>query len=264
MNLEFLENFQREMQIRKFSQKTVKSYTFHLNRFLDFTNKPVKEITKEDIKNYLSYVASRSEPQTVRVTIAALKFFFNNILRKKMFFGVEYPKRPFKLPTVLTKHEIRRMIEATTNPKHRLLIKFAYGTGMRVGELVKVKINQLDLNEGLVYVKAGKGRKDRITIMPKSLVNELNDYLKTRNTLNQYLFPGMQTNSHLSPRSVQKIINRTTKLAKIQKDVTVHTLRHSFATHLLESGIDIRSIQKLLDHKKLETTSLYTNINTTD
>ncbi|MCX6821639.1 MAG: tyrosine-type recombinase/integrase [Candidatus Aenigmarchaeota archaeon] len=253
-----VENLYREMRIRKFSPKTMKSYAFHVNKFLEFTEKPLDEINKDDIKRYLEGI---DNPSNSRIAIASLKFFFNNITKRKLFFGIEYPKRRFKIPTVLTKEEIKRMIDATKNEKHKLLIKFDYGTGLRVSELVNVKINDLDLNEGLVLVKSGKGGKDRYSVIPQTLILGLKNYLNSRQGSNSYLFPGID-GGHFSIRSVQKIVNKSAKLANIQKDVYVHTLRHSFATHLLESGTDIRIIQKLLGHKKLETTQIYTQVST--
>ena len=253
-----VENLYREMRIRKFSLKTMKSYSFHVKKFLESTKKPLDEITKDDIKRYLEKI---NNPSNSRIAIASLKFFFNKITKRKLFFGIEYPKRKFKIPTILTKEEIKRMIENTKNEKHKLLIKFAYGTGLRVSELVNVKINDLNLDEGLVLIKSGKGDRDRYSIIPQTLVLDLKNYLTTREDSNQYLFPGFD-NKNLSIRTIQKIVDKSAKLANIQKNVHVHTLRHSFATHLLESGTDIRIIQKLLGHKKLETTQIYTQVST--
>jgi len=254
-----VEKLYTEMKIRKFSPKTMKSYAFHVNKFLNFINKPIDEITKNDIKKYLEGIKG---PSSERIAIAALKFFFKNVTKRKLFYGIEYPKRNFKIPTILTRGEIKRMIEVTKNKKHKLLLKLAYGSGLRVSELVKVKINDLDLNEGLILVRSGKGRKDRYSIIPESLKKDLIFYLDLRKDSNPYLFSGMGNIGHISVRSIQKIVDKATKFAKLTKKVHAHTLRHSFATHLLESGTDLRTIQKLLGHKKLETTQIYTRIST--
>lgn len=188
-----------------------------------------------------------------------MKFYYEDVLKRHFFYDIKRPKKEETIPTVLTKEEIKRLIEVTNNPKHKLLIKFLYASGLRVNETVKVRINDLDLEEGLVFVKGGKDRK---SILSKNLVEELNEYLNTRKDNNPFLFPGAREGKHLSVRSAQKIIEKSARIVGIKKNVTCHSLRHSFATHLLEKGVDIRFIQKLIGHKRLTTTQVYTKIST--
>jgi len=154
------------------------------------------------------------------------------------------------------------MLEATANLKHKLLMEIMYASGLRVSEAIKLKIKDIDLAEGIIRVNLGKEKKDRQTILSKRAIEDLKTFLETREDDNQYLFTGAQNKGYLSTRSAQKIVLQAAKLAGIKKDISCHNLRHSFATHLLEKGVDIRYIQKLLGHKRLETTQLYTQVST--
>lgn len=262
-NQELLEKLRREMRIRGFSQRTIKSYYLYNKHLLEFIKKNAQEVTEDDVKNYLDYLLTQKKVKKVTLNhvISALKFFYDGILEKTIFLKIKRPHREKTIPTILTKEEVKKMIDYTDNKKHKLLIKFAYATGLRVSELVKLRVEHLDLKEGLVYVRGGKGSKDRVVPIPKILVDELREYLISRRGEHPYLFPGVK-NRHLSIRSAEKIVNRAAKKSRIDKWVTVHTLRHSFATHLLNDGVDIRFIQKLLGHKRLTSTEIYTHLTT--
>ncbi|MCX6821322.1 MAG: tyrosine-type recombinase/integrase [Candidatus Aenigmarchaeota archaeon] len=264
-NQELLDKLLREMRIRGFSQRTIKSYFLYNKHLINFTKKNALEITEDDIKNYLDFLLTQKKVKKVTLNhvISALKFFYDSLLEKTIFLRIKRPHRERTIPTILTKEEVKKMIDYTDNKKHKLLIKFTYATGLRVSELVRLKIENLDLKEGLVYVRAGKGSKDRVVPIPKILVDELMEYLISRKDENIYLFPSFKAN-HLSKRSAEKIISRAAEKARINKWVTVHTLRHSFATHLLNAGTDIRFIQKLLGHKRLTSTEIYTHLTTED
>jgi len=260
MNLETLE---KELKIRNYSQKTVKSYLFYNMKFLEFIKKSADEVRSIDIKIYLNYLKDRGlSGNAISHVVSALKFYYEQVLGRKLFYGIRYPRREKKLPTVLTRDEIKKIIDALKNRKHKLLIKIVYGSGLRVSEVVKLKISDLDLEQGIIHIKCSKRRKDRNTIIPKNLIEELNCYIKSRKDDNSYLFPGMSKNEHLSVRSVQKIVKNATKLAGINKRVYVHALRHSFATHLLEDGVDIKNIAELLGHNRLDTTLIYLHTST--
>lgn len=255
---------ERELTIRGFSRKTIKSY-LHINKkFIEYIKKSPREVTKDDIKNYLEFFKTTRgvSNKTMNKTIAALKFYYTGVYGRRMFHGIKYCKNEQRLPTVLTKEEIKGMIEATINTKHKLLIKFVYSTGVRVSELVRIKTEDVDLDKKIVHIRQGKGKKDRISILSNNLVEELKIYLSSRKDLNRYLFPGARKVYHLSTRSAQKIVKKAAKIAGIKKGVSCHTLRHSFATHLFENGVDIRYIQKLLGHKRLDTTQVYTRVST--
>jgi len=181
-------------------------------------------------------------------------------LEKNIFAKIKAPKLEKKLPTVLTKDEIKRLIAVHKNFKHQLLIKMLYSSGLRVSECVSLKINDLELDEKMGTVRSGKGRKDRLIILSDNLISDIRKYLNKRNDNSPYLFPSRDT--HITARMAQKIVNEAAKKADIKKRVFCHALRSSFATHLLESGTDIRIIQELLGHANLQTTQRYTKVST--
>ncbi|MCI2425886.1 tyrosine-type recombinase/integrase [Candidatus Acetothermia bacterium] len=199
---------------------------------------------------------------TLNLAINSLKFYYTQVLKRKFFFDIKHPKKEKRLPVILTKDEIRSMLEVTKNLKHKLLMEIMYASGLRVSEVIKLKMKNIDLEEGIIRVNLAKGEKDRQTILSKRAIEDLKTFLETRKDDNQYLFTGAQNKGHLSTRSAQKIVLQAAKLAGIKKDISCHNLRHSFATHLLEKGVDIRYIQKLLGHKRLETTQIYTQVST--
>ena len=222
---------------------------------MEFIKKSPAEVTSSDIKNYLEYLTNKDKgPSERRQIIASLRFYYSEVLHRKFFKYIKNPRIPNKLPVVLSKQEVKRMIEATENPKHRLLIQLMYGCGLRVSEAVGLKIQDIDLDRRILTVREGKGSKDRQLPIPKSLIEPIRSSI----TLRKYLFEGR--NTHITQKSAHEIVKKASGKAKIIKKVSCHTLRHSFATHLLESGTDIRYIQTLLGHKKLQTTQIYTQV----
>lgn len=250
-----LEKLKTELKLRGFSEKTILSYLFFNEKFLGFINKNPMDVEEEDIKQYLASIIDKKSMSTIALAVSSLRFFYESILGKK-FPGLRIPKQDKKIPNVLTKDEVKKLIESTETKKSRLIISFLYSTGLRVSELTNLKINDLDMNEKIGYVRSGKGKKDRAFILPEKLLLELQGLKKD----SEYVFPGR--NGRITPRNIQKIINKTAKKAGINKKVTPHTMRHSFGTHLLEDGVDIRKIQELLGHANLNTTQLYTHIST--
>lgn len=189
---------------------------------------------------------------------AALKFFYDEVLRKNIV-NIKSPKVSQKLPIVLTKEEVKKLINSVKNEKHRLMIALLYSSGLRLSELVNLKVGDIELEERIGWVRSGKGAKDRLFIIPNVLVEDLKKHIRQKEETD-YIFEGHQ--GLMSPRNVQKIVSLATKNAGINKPVHVHTLRHTFATHLLESGEDIRKIQELLGHANLSTTQIYTHVST--
>jgi len=253
-------NLERELRIRKFSIKTVKSYLYYNKKFIEFASKSPREIKNEDIKKYLEFLVNKNfSSSSINLVINALKFYYKQILKRKFFFDIKHAKKDKRLPIVLSKQEIKKMIDAVDNPKHKFLIQFLYSTGMRVSEVVKVKISNIDFDRKLVLIKGGKGRKDRYTLLADSLVKILKEQKKVKGK-NDYLFTSRDDKTHWHIMSAQKNIKQASLRAGISKNVSAHTLRHSFATHLLEQGTDIRYIQELLGHKNLETTQIYTKV----
>lgn len=258
MNSEVMEQLRKEIRVRGFSPRTANAYAYHVSRFLSFTKKPLNAVNREDIKNYADHLLLKGkDPATVNLAISSINFFFRNVMKKKVFLKKRV-KTGKKLPDVLTKEEVRGMIEVTKNEKHRLILQLLYGCGMRLSELVKLQKKDVNLGEGLIKIRKGKGRKDRFVPLPSSVISTIGKQMKQQGS--NYLFPGRKT--HLHWKSVQNVVDKAAKEAHIRKSVTPHTLRHSFATHLLENGTDLRVIQKLLGHADIKTTQVYTHIST--
>lgn len=256
--MESLEKLETELKLRGFSKETVKAYMFHNRKFLNFANKTPDSVGEEDVKSYVGGLMNKgTAPSSIVLSRAALKFFYGDVLGRNII-TFKAPKMNKKLPVVLSRDEVKRLIAAAPTDKSALIIKLLYSSGLRVSECVNLKVNDIELNEKIGWVRNGKGAKDRLFILSASLADELKRYIsksgiKETLFINQKMLP-------LSPRNVQKIIERTAKKAEIQKNVTPHTLRHSFATHLLEGGTDIRKIQELLGHSNLQTTQIYTKV----
>jgi len=180
-----LHKLQTELKIRGFSEQTVKSYTFHNQKFLDFIRKQPENIILEDIKQYMAHLISEKglKPATVNLAMSSLKFLYDEMLEKNLFANIKLPKMEQKLPTVLTKDEMRRLIDAVKNPKHKLLIKMMYSSGLRVSECVNLKVDDIDLKERFGTVRSGKGKKDRNIILSESIIPDIQDYL-TKNKPN--------------------------------------------------------------------------------
>lgn len=256
-----LNSLAQELVIRGFSKRTIKAYLSINRRFLGFLGKSAKEATSEDVKKFLAGLKFQGLSNTsLNLVISALKFYFEQVLKRKLFFNLHRPKREQYLPTVLSKEEIIKLIEGVANLKHTLLLSLLYGSGLRVSEVVALKINQLDSNQGRLLVKAGKGAKDRFTILSKHSAELLKEYLLAVSSDQIYLFSGAGGRGHLTERSAQKIFDQAVERAGIKKAASCHSLRHSFATHLLENGTDIRVIQKLLGHHNIKTTQIYTQV----
>ncbi|KKU26818.1 MAG: phage integrase family protein [Candidatus Magasanikbacteria bacterium GW2011_GWA2_46_17] len=249
----------QEMKLRGLSQKTVKSYLQYITACLAFARKNPKEIGGTDVRAYLENLADKQySASTLNTAYSALLFYFQTILRRNFFVSIPRIKKPRTLPAVITKQEVRRMIEGIKNPKHQCVIQLLYGTGMRVGELVRLRMWDIDFERNLIGVVRGKGAKDRLVLLPKTLVPILRKQRQLKKN-GDFLFTNTR-GDRLTEATIQKIVFSAARNAGITKNVTPHTLRHSFATHLLEAGVDIRIIQELLGHAKLATTQIYTHV----
>lgn len=251
---EMLGKLETELKSRGFSVKTIKSYMFHTSCFL---NKVGVQASDDNVKRYFAELSERMEPRTINQRISAIKFFYRTVLGKDLF--IHYMKKPNRIPEILTKEEMRKMISSILNTKHRLLIETVYGCGLRVSEAANLKKCDLRFDEGVLFVRRGKGNKDRIVSLPSTLSKRLESYINLRNDENLYIFDSAR-GGHLTIMSIQKIVDKAAMKAGITKNVHPHTLRHSYATHLLENGTDIRMIQRLLGHSDVRTTELYTHV----
>lgn len=235
--------FFQELKLRKYSDNTINTYTKILNNFLSSDLEPKDFLLKQSEKSYSS----------LKINFFVLDFFYKNILKKELDIDIKNIKvrKRYKLPVVLNKTEVKNLIEATTNDRHKLIILFLYYAGLRVSEVINLNREDIDLKREIIHIKDSKNNKDRVIFLHQ----KIKEQLKIVN------LPLLSSRGRkYSPRSIQKIVEKYAKLVKINKKVTPHTLRHSFATHLLEAGVDIRYIQKLLGHKNLKTTQIYTHI----
>jgi len=248
----------RELRIRNYSGKTAESYLFYNQEFLRFCQKIPRAVNAEDIRNYLDFLARERSSSTVSVAYNALLFYYKTIWQRQFFVSLSHPRKEKHLPVVLSKSEVNWMISSLTNPKHKCILSMLYGTGVRVSELTHIKMRDIDLDRMLLRVFQGKGKKDRLTILPVSLKQTLNKQAQLK-TPSDFLFTNGR-GDHLTEASIQKIVAFAARTANVRKSVSPHTLRHSFATHLLENGTDIRYIQELLGHAKLQTTQIYTHV----
>jgi integrase/recombinase XerD len=257
-----LKRLETELKIRGFSPQTARMYLFYNSAFLRFTRKNPEDITEDDIREYLAYKISDHSLSNSSIALikASLKFFYTEVLGLEIS-RIKTPKASKGLPVILSQREIKHLIECTENPKHRLLIELLYSTGLRLSECIILRYSDLELNEGIGWVRSGKGSKDRMFIISDIFKDGLLRFWdKNGSGNNSYIFS--VNGRKMSPRGIQHAISVSVKRAGINKDVHVHTLRHSFATHLLENGVDIRKIQKLLGHSNLQTTQIYTQVST--
>lgn len=251
-----LEKLETELKLRGFSNLTIYAYLRHNQNFLKFIKKSQNKIKGEDIKSYLAHlIETNKKPATISLILSSLKFFYKEVLEKDIFTKIKSPKLEKKLPIVLTIEEVKKLLKTPKKLKHRLMLELMYSSGLRVSEVTKMKVNDLELENKMGKVISGKGKKDRNIILSESFIQHLKKYESN----SEYLFPG-NDNGHISTRAIQKIINNAAKKAEIKKRVFCHALRSSFATHLLESGTDIRIIQELLGHSNLATTERYTKV----
>ncbi len=258
---EFLNKIEVELKISKNSEYTIRNYLQANLELLNFLGKDPDEVTKDDVKLYMAEKLTDQASSTIIVFLSALRFAFSNILENDVTMGIKRPKRERKIPAVLTKDEVTRLISATPTKKSKLMLILTYACGFRVSELISLKIGDLNFEEMIGHIRQAKGKKDRVFNIPQRLSKQLSKQVENQKELNQeYLFSG--PNGKLSGRNIQKIVRKATNLAGINKEVHPHTLRHSFATHLLENGTDIRMIQELLGHADLSTTQIYTHIST--
>jgi len=251
--------FRQEMILRNFSQKTIKSYLYYTSDCLKKSNKPIREINGRDVRDYLEGLVNLGmSASTLNCAYSALQLYFEKILCRRFFFNIPRAKKEKHLPIVLSKEEVGRMIKVTVNPKHNCIISLLYGTGVRVSELTHIRMRDIDLDRMMLLVYQGKGKKDRLTILPQSLKDILMRQCKVK-IPDDFLFTS-RDGGRLTEATIQKIVAQAAKKAGVNKTVSPHTMRHSFATHLLEAGTDIRYIQELLGHSKLQTTQIYTHV----
>ncbi len=257
--LEYLQQTKNELRVRNYSPKTIKAYIGCLKDFFKFKKEDLNKINEENIKLFLLAKQDKGyAAQTINLYLNAIKFFYREVLKINYRIDIKFAKRSKKLPIVLSRAEIDKIIEVTTNLKHKLLLALSYSSGLRVSEVISLKIGDLNLDELTIHIKEAKGKKDRLTLLSKKLVNDLRILVNGKNP-KDLLFIS-ERGTKLAERTAQKIFENSFQKANICRPATFHSLRHSFATHLLENVTDIRYIQELLGHRKLETTQVYAKV----
>ncbi|MFV0305055.1 MAG: tyrosine-type recombinase/integrase [Moheibacter sp.] len=261
-NAEALRAYIDQLSLKAYSKNTIHVYTSEFTHLLKLIkNYPVQELTQENLKNYFLYCVKKEKikEQQLNSRINAVKFYFEQVLhQRKMFFDIPRPKKPLALPKVLSKKEIKQLFDVTKNIKHLLILQLSYGMGLRVSEIVNLRVEDVDIDEMRVFVYRAKGKKDRYTNLPKSVLPLYRKYCEIYKPV-YYLFEGVYGGIY-STRSVQNVFKNAMKKAGIKKTIGIHGLRHSYATHLLELGADIRFIQDLMGHNSIKTTQIYTQI----
>ena len=252
-----------DMTIRKFVPKTQHDYVQRVKDFAVFLGRSPASASKEDVRRFQLHLASNGAgTPKMNATAAALRFFFNVTLdRADLAKQASFVHEPRKLPVVLSPEEVARMLEAAPGIKYKAALSVAYGAGLRVSEVVSLKVSDVDSQRMMLRVEQGKGRKDRYAMLSPQLLERLRDWYRIARPQG-WLFPGQNPVNPMTTRQLTRACHAAAQAAGITKRVSPHTLRHSFATHLLEQHIDVRVIQVLLGHAKLETTALYTAVAT--
>jgi site-specific recombinase XerD len=255
-----------ELQRRNYAQTTASAYIHALKEFAVYFHRSPDRLGPKEVSQFQLHLLRdlKLSPQTVKQHIAAVRFFFVHTLKRHYPPGeFRYPKTPQRLPIILSQEEVRRMIDAATSLLHRTLLMTIYSTGMRRAELTRLKVSDIDSERMVIHIQQGKGGKDRDVPLSPKLLETLREYWRWKKPRG-YLFPGEvkrgATGLHLTPKAVYLACKGAARRAGIQKDVGPHTLRHSFATHLLESGADLRTIQLLLGHASLNHTAVYLHL----
>jgi integrase/recombinase XerD len=252
-----------DMTIRKFAPRTQEGYIRSIKNFSAFLGASPAKASFEDVRRYqLHLVSSGAGAPTINHSLTALRFLFMVTLRKPdVVMRLPFVRKPRKLPVVLSPEEVSRFLEAAPGLKYKAALSVAYGAGLRASEIVSLKLGDIDSARMVIRVEQGKGRKDRYVMLSPQLLELLRAWWKVARPQG-WLFPGQNPINPLTARQLNRACHAAAQTAEIDKPVSAHTLRHSFATHLLEQNIDIRVIQVLLGHAKLETTALYTQVAT--
>jgi site-specific recombinase XerD len=250
------------MQLREFAPKTQEAYVSAVSGLAKYCNKSPEKIVQEEVENYLLHLRQelKRSSSTCNVVISGLRFFYEHTIKdESVKLRLPPRKKTKRLPEVLSREEATRVIASPTNIKHRVILMTVYSAGLRVSELVRLRQKHIDSSRLVIRVDQGKGKKDRYTILSQRLLKELRVYYNACRPEN-WLFPTKNSIRHISISSVQKIYYKAKKKAGITKGKGIHTLRHCFASHLLEAGYDVRRIQILMGHRSLSTTMAYLHV----
>lgn len=250
---------ERELKVRNYSPKTIKSYLYGLREYFSYKKKDFETLDSENIKDFLLACQEKgTSPQSRNLFLNAVKFYYREVVGIGQKIIIRSAKKILSLPVVLSREEIEKILLSTKNIKHRLLLSVSYGAGLRVSEVVELRVFDLNLSELTIHVKRGKGQKDRISVLPEKLNKSLASLVSGKDR-HDFVFAS-ERGGKLTTRTAQKVFENALRTSGIKKEATFHSLRHSFATHLLENGVDIRYVQELLGHQNIRTTQRYTQV----
>ena len=257
---EFLAAVERELKIRCYQKSSIKQYISHLNCFLTWFGHPPHKVNVETVRSFLEFlVDGQASSSTLTGYLSAIRTAFDKFCGRSVTLGLQTPRKPKRLPFVPSRREVSQLIKAAQSPRDRLLIQLMYASGFRVSEVARLRWRDIEFEKRQIRVKEGKGRVDRLVLFPETCRNQmLRMFAETQNNKQTYVFTGESPSRHISSRTVGRIVERTWRRVGTAKTITPHLLRHAFATHLVENGTDIRFVQKLLGHSKIETTTIYT------
>lgn len=259
---ETIKAFQQRLRMQRYAENTIKTYSGCLSKFLHaFEGYTIPQVTEQNIENYISHLVEKEgiSDSYQKQMLGTIGLYFDLCLDRKLNIQHLYPKRQqHRLPKYLSQQEVKSMMAVAINIKHRCILKLLYGAGLRVSEVIALTIADINSADMLIHIRDAKGRKDRTVMLSSSLLSDLREYYLKEKPL-CFLFEG-QSGGEYSARSIQAVVKKMAEKANINKPVSPHILRHSFATHLIENGTDIRFVQELLGHNSIKTTEIYTHI----
>ena len=254
------EKIKRECKRRRLSPKTIQTYLFWITNFLNWSKKNIQYISKKDVRLFLEKLSEENKSgSTMNVAHMAIRFLFENVLEKRMWIDIKYFKIPKRIQRFLTREEVGKLLNAISNWKHRLMIEFIYGSGLRASELLNIKIKDLNLENNFGFVRNGKGGKDRIIIIPFIVKEKIKNLIEMENLNDENFVFVSNRRRNFNIRTLQKIIRNASRKSGLKDFKEIHppTLRHSFATQLISNGYDLSQVQGILGHKSPETSMIY-------
>lgn len=257
------EKMLEDMKLRGFSEHTQRCYLQYARLFVEHYRRSPSELGENEIRKFLVHLVDRrhTKPTTVRMYVASLKFLYAITLdRPEVVERIPWPKVPKKLPDILSGTEVDRVLASLRSIKHRAILMIAYGCGLRISEACSLHVTDVDSNRGFIHVRHGKGDKDRYVLLPQRLLFVLREYWKAKHPPRPYLFPGGKPGTPITRGAVERVLQDAVQGLELKKRVTPHTLRHAFATHLLELGTNVRVVQELLGHGSARSTTRYTHV----
>jgi site-specific recombinase XerD len=256
----WIPRLEEELHSLKYSRKTAAAYVLYNRDLCRTVQKIPEQMADRDVKRYLAYLddVKDQSSSSMNLALSGIRFFYGNVMKRDFAREQYRPRQDKRIPGVLSRSEVQMLLDCEKNPKHRLLLMLAYSSGLRVSEVVALRKEHIDFSRKTILIYGAKSRKDRLTLLADRAAAFIKEYCELYKIV-KYLFPG-QTGGHIAIRTAQNIFDKAAENAHIQKEVSIHSLRHTFATHLLESGTDIRYIQSLLGHATLRTTERYTHV----